>query len=64
MRNSVSLESELMMKNQVMKRMKINSKYSQFLTIFCRKETHAFEIDSECKDGRVALIYRATHSKP
>jgi hypothetical protein len=29
-----------------------------------RKEICIFEIDSECKDGRVALIYRGTHSKP
>jgi len=29
-----------------------------------RKEIHAFEIDSEVKDGRLAIIYRGTHSKP
>jgi hypothetical protein len=29
-----------------------------------QKEIHAFDIDSECKDGRLALIYRGTHTKP
>ena len=29
-----------------------------------RKEIHAFDIDSEVKDGRLALIYRGPNTKP
>lgn len=29
-----------------------------------QKEIHAFDIDSEVKDGRLALIYRGPNTKP
>ena len=29
-----------------------------------QKDIHAFEIDSNIKDGRLALLFKGTHSKP
>ena len=34
------------------------------LTVPTRKDIHAFEIDSDLKEGRLALIYRGNHQKP
>ena len=28
------------------------------------KDVHAFDIDSNIKDGRLALLFRGSHSKP
>ena len=47
--------------------MKKISKFFDFdpLTTLCyRKDIYAYEIDSEVKDGRLAIIYRGTTNKP
>lgn len=36
---------------------------NSYLSMY-RKDLHAFDIDAEVKDGRLALFYRANHSKP
>ena len=43
-----------------------NSKFDFLFSnhFFYRKDIYAYEIDSEVKDGRLAIIYRGTTNKP